>query len=652
MSITSDAQGTDKDLEQVEAKLRLKDERFTRFMAGLPGGVCLIRGRVFSQINHAFCQLVGRSESELRALSSPLNFARVADRSRAEKTLLSVMDGGEAKQSCRFLVTREGVENLEVEAVFLALPSEGGPLVACCLDDISETRRLKESLRELEERFRFASRATQELIWECTLSNQRLWCNEGIMTVFKYKPDQAPKTLEQFVEAVHPDERESVSVGIKSLMSAARPFWLSEFRFLRGDGGYAHVLARAFLLYDSERKPIRLIGSMLDHTRQKQLESQFLETQRLSGIGTIARGLAHDVNNILTPVLTAAQRLKEEVFLDEKQAGLLETIERNCLRGSKLMDNIMNYAKGGAEEDNVRPLDIGGLIESVALMFRETFPRNIEITYDSSENLHQIEADELQFEQILMNLCINARDSMPHGGRLALTARNKTPDSYFLLAHPDVKHAPYVVIRVQDEGIGYTADEQKTLFDPSMETVTDSFLGLVTVKTLVDKLNGVIEIVSSPDKGTTFEIYFPAAEGVKEEAEPNLDDLLVDGGGETVLLVDDEPKICELSQESLECHGYRVISARDGAAAVSLYCQHRMEIAAVLMDLKMPVMDGVTAIRVLRGMNSKIKIIATTGSVRNQNELDLGHVRTDGFLRKPYTTASLLKMLKEVINRQ
>lgn len=283
MSDLPDTQNTASGLKKVEDALRLAEEKFALLAANSRDGVCVIRGRNFTFVNPKFCKTVDRTEKELLELRNAMDIADKDDRIEMEKVLQELMDGTVSTKICGFKVSRRDVGKIEIEATFTALVAEGAPMVLCTLRDVTEVVRLKDSLKTSEDRFRYAARATQELIWECNLANQRVWCNEGIMTVFKRQPDQSPKVLEDLIESVHPDEKESVAAGLKSLAAGRTPFWLSEFRFLRGDGGYAHVVTRAFVLFDSERKAIRLIGSMLDNTQRKLLEARFMESQRLGG---------------------------------------------------------------------------------------------------------------------------------------------------------------------------------------------------------------------------------------------------------------------------------------------------------------------------------------------------------------------------------
>ncbi len=613
-------------------------------------GVFVLEGRAFTCVNPRFCQFVGRTREELAGLRNALDIIDKEQRTEVEKTIQELLEGGASGRSMAIHVTRGNAGPVELNATLIAVPGVAKPTVLGSVEDAGETRRLKESLRNAEERFRFAARASQELIWECNLANSRIWCNEGIMTVFKHTPETAPRTMEQLIDCVHPADRDSVEAGLKLLAAAAKPLWLSEFRFRRGDGVYSHVLARAFVLLGSDRAPLRVIGSLFDNTQHRALETQLMESQRLSSLGALANGLAHDVNNLLTPILTAAQRLKEDAFIDESQTSLIETIETNCQRGATLARELMRFGDG--QSGGVRAMRINKLIESVAHVFRETFPKNIYLQHDAPESLHKVRADELQIDQVLMNLCIHARDHMPDGGELSCTAENVTLDRQFALASGRVQPGPHVKLRVKDTGRGFTPDELKRLFDPSQEHRSDRYLGLVTVDSIVEKLGGDIVVQSNPGKWTQFDVYLPAVIE-EEEGEEQLEDAPQrPGHGELIMLVDDEPKILELTSEMLEHHGYKVMSAPDGAAAVTLYCQRKHEIAVVLMDLKMPVMDGVTAIRVLRGINPHLKIVATTGSVLGLDEVSAPKHRLDGFLRKPYTNARLLKVVNEVISRR
>jgi len=434
------------------------------------------------------------------------------------------------------------------------------------------------------------------------------------------------------------------------LGSGAKPLWLHEFRFQRGDGSWADVVARAFVLFDSDRKPIRLIGSICDNSMHRTMESRLMEAQRLSSLGAMANGLAHDVNNLLTPILTAAQRLKEDVFIDEHQTALIESIENNCRRGADLAGELMKFGDG--QSGGTRSLRINKLIDSVVHIFRETFPRNIYVAHHAADDLHKIRADELQIDQVLMNLCIHARDQMPDGGELRITAENVVLDAQFALACKRIKPGAFIKIQVKDTGLGYTASELKSLFDPSKENRSEQYLGLVTVYSVVEKLGGDIVVSSHPGKWTSFDVYLPALDDDPGEREVDESAPPANGNGELILLVDDKPEIRELTRETLEHHGYSVVTATDGADAVTIYCQRRNEIALVLMDLKMPVMDGVTAIQVLHGINPHIRIVATTGSFASLELASSPAHKIDGMLRRPYTNAKLLAILGEVVNRR
>lgn len=285
-------------------------------------------------------------------------------------------------------------------------------------------------------------------------------------------------------------------------------------------------------------------------------------------------------------------------------------------------------------------------------IFRETFPKDVYVAHHAPENLHKIWADELQIDQILMNLCIHARDQMPDGGELRITAENVVLDAQFALASKWIEPGPFVKLRIKDTGLGYTPAELKSLFDPTQENRSEAYLGFVTVDSIVEKLGGDIVVASVPGKWTSFDVYLPAVTESDEAGAGEDDASAVNGNGELVLLVDDEPKIRDLTRETLEHHGYAVITANDGAKAVTLYCQRRHEISVVLMDLKMPVMDGVTAIQVLRGINPRIRIVATTGSFGSLDEVNAPRHKLDGSLRKPYTNAVLLRTLGDVVNRR
>jgi signal transduction histidine kinase/CheY-like chemotaxis protein len=392
------------------------------------------------------------------------------------------------------------------------------------------------------------------------------------------------------------------------------------------------------------------MGTVKDITEKKMLESQLLRAQRMESIGTLASGIAHDINNVLTPIMLSEELLREK-FTDKESQRYLKIIERSTQRGASLMKQVMSYAKGVEGERNV--LQAANLISEISQIATETFPKNIEIITDITKNLWNISGDATQLHQVLMNLCVNARDVIPDGGLLRISAENLLIDEDYAHINIDAKVGPYIIITVSDTGTGIPPSILGRIFEPFFTTKehgTGTGLGLSTALGIVKSHGGFITVYSEVGKGTAFKVYLPAittAETLK--AQEHQHELPV-GHGETILIVDDEDQILELTQKTLETHGYRVITANNGEDAIELYKQNREIIKLVLMDMMMPVMEGQESIRVIRDFNPEVKIIAVSGLAEKDKLNKIADSHVNAFLPKPYTAEKLLKTIHEIIS--
>ncbi|HEX7575845.1 MAG TPA: ATP-binding protein, partial [Candidatus Methanoperedens sp.] len=385
-------------------------------------------------------------------------------------------------------------------------------------------------------------------------------------------------------------------------------------------------------------------------TEKKKLESQLLRAQRMESVGILASGIAHDINNVLTPIMLSQELLQEKLTDDESQR-LLNTIERSTQRGANLMKQVMSFSKGAEGERNF--LQVAHIVSEIREMAKETFSRSIEIRTDIPKNLWAISGDATQLHQVIMNLCVNARDAMSDGGILRISAENLFIDQNYARMNSEAKIGPYIVITVSDTGTGIPPEVMDRIFEPFFTTKKHgkgTGLGLSTVLGIVKSHGGFISVYSEVGKGTAFKIYLPAIttpETLKEE-EKQLE--LPAGHGESILVVDDEDPIREVTKKTLETHGYRVITANDGKEAVRLYLKYREKIKLVLMDLMMPIMDGSTSIRELHKISPELKIIAVSGLTEKDIIANVYETYIHAFLSKPYTTEKLLNTIYDVIN--
>jgi PAS domain S-box-containing protein len=429
--------------------------------------------------------------------------------------------------------------------------------------------------------------------------------------------------------------------------------WQGELNKVTKDGKNIIVDSHWTLVRDEAGEPKFILTVDADITDKKQIETQFLRTQRLQSLGTLASGIAHDFNNILTPILAIAQLLPLKLpNADEQTHLLVKMLEESTKRGADLVKQILSFARGAEGKRTV--MQIRHLIKEVADITKSTFPKSIEInTILSTKDLWVICADATQLHQVLMNLCVNARDAMPNGGTLTIKAENRYIDEAYARMNEEGGTSTYVVITIADTGVGIPEEIQEQIFDPfftTKEVGRGTGLGLSTVLGIIKNHNGFVKVYSELGKGTQFKIYLPAVAG--KEIAFTEDVKLPKGNGETILVVDDDSAVREIIQASLDNYNYNTLSAADGVEAIAFYAQNKKLISVVLIDIMMPSMDGLTAIRTLKKINPQVRIIATSGLISNKNLVAAANIGVDNFLSKPYSIKELLDAVSDVLKHK
>ena len=374
----------------------------------------------------------------------------------------------------------------------------------------------------------------------------------------------------------------------------------------------------------------------------------------MESIGTLAGGIAHDLNNMLSPIMMALSIL-ELRFTDKESTKLLSIVSTSAHKGAEMVRQILSFARG--VEGRRVELQLRHLIREVENLISETFLKNIQIRKSISNNLWTIIGDPTQLHQVLVNLCVNARDAMPEGGTLTLSAENVTLDEHFAGLDGEAHPGAYVRLKVEDTGTGIPAKLFARIFDPfftTKEVGKGTGLGLSTTQTIVKSHGGFIRVESKLGEGSKFSIYIPAESGFGPVADPKgaaeVKPELPRGQGALILVVDDEAAVRQITEQTLQFFGYRVALATNGVEAVATYTRESGEIAAVLMDLNMPVMDGFAAIQILRQLNPQLPIIATSGLAAENQVSRVNGLGITHFLHKPYTAEPLLKILKDVLD--
>lgn len=422
--------------------------------------------------------------------------------------------------------------------------------------------------------------------------------------------------------------------------------WEGELHQTTKSGKDIIVESRWTLVQNFGNSPQSILVVNTDITEKKQLESQFLRAQRLESIGTLASGIAHDLNNVLAPIMMTAQLLESQMH-DERSRRLLPILIANAKRGASLVNQVLSFTRGLEGERTL--LQLKHLILEIQQIIKETFPKSIELITQIPLHLWTVSGDATQLHQVLMNLCVNARDAMPNGGKLKITAENLLIDENYTKMNIEAQVGSYLFITVSDTGMGIKPEILDRIFEPfftTKETGKGTGLGLSTVIGIIKSHGGFVKVNSQPGKGSQFQVYLPATETTENQKE--VEESLPQGNGELILIVDDEPAIREITKTSLENHNYQAITASDGIQAIALYVENQDKIALVLTDMVMPSMDGLTTIKTLQKINPQVKIIALSGLATTEKVNAAHNAGVKAFLAKPYTTHQLLETIKAV----
>ncbi|MBR8835320.1 MAG: PAS domain S-box protein [Stigonema ocellatum SAG 48.90 = DSM 106950] len=511
------------------------------------------------------------------------------------------------------------------------------------VEDITEHKQAAQKIYEQAALLNISTDA----IYVRNLENQILFWNKGAERLYGWK---AVEVLGYNAAEILYKSRDLQQFQEIQAILAKDSQWQGELQQITKGGKEIIVESRWTLMRDEAGVPKSILTVSTNITEKKQLEAQFLRTQRLESLGTLASGIAHDFNNILTPILAAAQLLPLKFpDLDENSQQLVTILEGSAKRGADLVKQILSFTRG--VEGSRTIVQVRHLLSDVVQVAKRTFPKSIDTQTNIVPDLWMVFADATQLHQVLMNLIVNARDAMPNGGSLNISALNLWIDQNYAHIHVDADVGPYIVITIADSGTGIPPEIMERIFDPfftTKELGKGTGLGLSTVMGIIKSHGGFVTVNSELGKGSSFKVYLPSNQVTETQIAADAE--LSNGNGELILIVDDEVTIGEITKTTLESHNYRVLTASNGVEALILYAQHKDDVSVVLIDLMMPGMDGSTTILTLQRINPHVQIIAMSGMMVNGATAQHKSLGILGFLSKPFTAEALLSTLQAVLH--
>jgi PAS domain S-box-containing protein len=506
--------------------------------------------------------------------------------------------------------------------------------------DTTRRRQAEEQVREQASLLDLASDA----IFVRDLEDRVLFWNRSCERLFGWTRDEA--LGEQSTKLAFRD-LQAVGEAQQAVLTGGE--WMGELRPVGKNGREILVSSRWTLVRDAQDRPKSMLCINTDITEKKQLEAQFLRVQRLEGIGTLASGIAHDLNNVFSPITISLTLLKDKLT-EPSAAKMLGVLSSSAKRGADIVRQLLTFARGS--EGRMGILQPAHILKELTNIINGTFPKTIRLEFAIPKDTWPVMGDATRLHQVLLNLCINARDAMPEGGRLVLKAVNAELDDHFARLQPEAKPGPHVVIEVTDSGCGIPPENLRRIFDPfftTKEPGKGTGLGLSTALGIVRSHGGFITVKSTPGAGTTFKVHLPAQPSQEGELSVRPTAPLPRGQGETVLIVEDEESIRAATVATLEVNGYRTLTAVDGIEARAVFRENQARIRLVLTDLMMPRRDGPRFIRDLREMDLQVPIIVSTGLDAEAAAQQVGNYGIAVILEKPYTGDDLIRAVHRTL---
>jgi PAS domain S-box-containing protein len=635
--------------KRVEEELREANAQLRQFLDHSPAVLYALRvegdGVRPQFASENITRLLGFTASETLNYEWWLGQLHPSDRERALSAITETIEQGVSRAQYR-LRHIDGTYRCVEDNLRLIRDQQGRPAeIVGVWTDITDRKRAEDELRETERRFREMLDNLELISIMRDHEGRVIYCNDYFLRLTGWSREEVIGTI-WFDRFLPPDIVNQVREVFQTLLQGGKEDRHYANEIITRSGERRLIQWNHSLLYSKKGEVNGVASIAEDITDRALLEKQLFRAQRLESLGTLAGGIAHDLNNLLLPILMGVTLLKR---FDPNEASMkaIDNIERSVKRGSELVKQVLLFARGG--QTSREPVLLGDVVREIQAIITSTFPKDITVAMAVAKDVHPVTGDATQLTQVLLNLCVNSRDAMPHGGHILISARNHVLSEAETLRHGVVAGGDYVVFEVADTGQGMSKEIIDLIFDPfftTKEVGSGTGLGLSTVQGIVTSHGGFIEVSSTPGEGSTFTVYLPARGTHAEPATPPADPSAPPhGNGELVLLVDDDASVLSITQQTLEEFGYEVLAAEDGAQAIGIFSRRHEDIALVLTDMAMPVMDGFALIAALNRIGRDVRVIATTG---NPSAAAMTKIASSGvahILIKPYTADHLLRTI-------
>ncbi len=629
---------------QAEEALRKSEERYRDLVENMSDVVCAVDASgLFVYASPSVELLAGYKPSEV--IGRPfLNFVYSEDVPRIMSNFAKLQSGSNQSNEYRFLTKGGKILWMRTST----RPTfKGNDVVGmqAVLSDITEQKRAREALEESERQYRTTLDSMGDAIHVVDKDLRILLINKALREWNKelgFETEVIGKTVFEvfpFLPAKIRDEYESVLKNGTILIT-------EESNTI--DGREVLSETRKIPILEGDRVT-RIVTVIRDVTKERQLEHQLLQAQKMESVGTLAGGIAHDFNNLLAGVLGYASLIKTKIPKELQIYNYADTIERSATRAAELTSQLLAFARGGKYEAKV--INLNNIISETLKIIGRTFEKSIEIETVLFETLPTIEADAGQIQQVLMNLCVNARDAMPDGGKLIIESGVVVLTDDYVKMHLGAHAGPHVVLSVTDTGIGMDRNTLKRIFEPFFTTKPEgkgTGLGLAMVYGVVKNHGGYVCAYSEPGEGSTFKVYLPV--NGKQEVNELTRYEIPERGSELILVVDDEESVRALARDMLESYGYRVLLAENGAKAIEIVKGKNGSIDLVILDMIMPKMAGRETFLKLKELNPRIRVLLSTGYSQNGKAKEIMDCGVMGFLQKPYQVSALLSKVRSVLD--